>query len=196
MKKIGLVLFMIVGLTFLLFPEVASYTSYESERTEINRGLNLADSLRLWVGDGLKVDGSLAITAPAEDFKIGQAPVYDISGIQYTRQALDSISFTAADTVNTAADSTAFWGIWLVQINAAGTISTKSPATNQVYSDSLTAIAALPAPDASNVRLGYILIENNSGSSWVANTDDMTPTSDCKNSVFEDYPVKVFPAGE
>ena len=194
MRKFSVVMILILVVT--MFGQVKSFSSYESERTEINRAIGLADSLRLWVGDGLLVDGNLAITTPAEDFKIGQAPIYDISGIQYTRQALDSLSFTEAYTVNTAADSTAFWGIFLVQVNAAGTISTLAPSADQVYADSLTAIAALPAAAAGNVRLGYILIENNIGNAWTANTDDMTPASDCKNSVFEDYPVKIFPAGE
>lgn len=226
MKKFGLILFMVF--TVFLFSAVKSYTSYESERTEINRAIGVADSTNAlavidsaristntsnisantaniasetsyddslydFLKDGILQDGNLAITTPAEDFKIAQAPIFDIGGIQYTRQALDSISFSSAYTVNTGADSTAFWGIFLVQVNASGTISTKAPGADQVYADSLTAISNLPAPDASNVSLGYILIENNIGSAWTANTDDMTPASDCNNSVFQDTSVKVLP---
>jgi len=192
MKK-SMVLILVFLFTVLLFGELSPWNSFESSRAEINRGLNLADSLQVYLSDGLLVNGTLAITAPAEDFKTSSISTYTISGITYNKSAIDSMSFTTADTVNTAADSIAVWGAFLIQTNAAGIVSTLAISTNQFYTDSLTAIAALPDPTASNIRLGYILIQNLSGNSWVANTDDMTADSDCKISVFKDWPIKVLP---
>ena len=200
MKK-SMVLILIFLLSFVGFAELTSWKSFESSRTEINRGLNatdenttFSDSLRDYLADGLLVDGTLAIsTAPAEDFKTSSISTYTIGGITYTKSAIDSMSFTEAYTVNAGADSIAVWGVFLVQVNAGGTVSTLAPSADQVYADSLTAISALPSATASNVRLGYILIQNGYESAWTANTSDMTPASDCLQSVFVDYPVKVLP---
>jgi hypothetical protein len=81
-----------------------------------------------------------------------------------------------------------------VQINAAGTISTKSPGADQSYASDVLAIAALPAPDAGNVALGYILVQAKTDSAWIANTDDMTPTSDCAAVTFSNTAIKALPA--
>ena len=48
-----------------------------------------------------------------------------------------------------------------VQINDAGTVSTKVPAATQAYDTAPLALAALPSADAGNVAIGYIAIANN-----------------------------------
>ena len=73
----------------------------------------------------------------------------------------------------------------LVQINAAGTISTKVPASPQAYNSAPLALAALPSADAGNIALGYIAIANNAGD-WTANTDDLTDGSDLTTATFVD----------
>ncbi|MCP4595076.1 hypothetical protein, partial [Neptuniibacter sp.] len=101
-----------------------------------------------------------------------------INGVAYTVAAADS-TFTAADTINTGAAAGSFWGVWLIQVNSAGTISTSSPSADQVYTTEALAIAALPSVTADNVSIGYVAVQSNSGASWTANTDDLTAGSDC-----------------
>ena len=140
--------------------------------------------------DGLLSISTLAISATAEKFKTTTTSYYMIDAIQYSKAATDNLVFSAADTINTGTAVGSFWGAWLVQINAAGTISTKSVSADQVYTSEALAIAALPAVDTGNVSLGYITINANDDSSWTANTDDMTDASDCATASFTDTAVK------
>lgn len=152
------------------------------------------DSLRNYLADGLLVDGTLAISAgPTSDFKTTTQATYTISGITYTKSAWDSLSFTAAYTINVGDSTGSYFGIFLIQINAAGTISTLAPAADQSYTSAALAIAALPSPAASNVSLGYILVNATEDGHWTANTDDMTDGSDCETAVFVDTAIKVLP---
>lgn len=130
--------------------------------------------------NALVVDGNLAISATAEKFKTTQTAAYLINGVSHVKAATDNLTFTAAHVITASK-----FGIILVQINAAGTISTKVPASPQAYADAATALAALPAVDAGNVALGYIAIENNAGD-WTANTDDLTNGSDLTTAAFTD----------
>jgi len=137
--------------------------------------------------DGVYQHGNLAISALApEDFKTTQETMYYIGGAAGTYAATDSLGFSAAHTINVAAGAGQFWGIFLVQIDIAGTVSTKVPAANQTYATSALAIAAKPAPDAGNLELGYILVRSKAATSWTANADDMTAGSDCDTAVFVD----------
>jgi hypothetical protein len=135
------------------------------------------------------------ITAAPEKFKTTTTAIYTISGVAYAKVAADNIVFSAADTVNTAGAAGTFWGIWLVQVDAAGTVTTKSPAANQVYTSEALAIAALPAVTALNVALGYITVNSNDTDAWIANTDDLTPAgADCLDANFYNVTVKSVPA--
>jgi hypothetical protein len=136
------------------------------------------------------LDGNLAIDAVPEKFKTTQTAVYVLGGVSYTKAATTALVFSAAHVV-----AATKYGIVLVQINAAGTVTTKVPAatptTPMTYADAATALAALPAPDTGNVALGYITLNNSAsdGSStgaWVANTDDLTNTSDITAAAFVD----------
>jgi len=149
----------------------------------------LANALQASFKDGLLSIGTLAIDATPEDFKTTTTAYYRLGSIQYAKAAATGISFSAADTINVGAASGSFWGVWLVQVNAAGAVSTKSPSADQVYASEAAAIAALPAVDAGNIAMGYITVNANDDVAWTANTDDLTPASDCADANFVDASV-------
>lgn len=130
--------------------------------------------------DALMVDGGLAIDAVPEKFSTTQTAAFLINGVSHTKAITTALTFTAAHVITASK-----FGIILVQINAAGTVSTKVPVTPQAYDNAGAALAALPAVDAGNVSLGYIAIENNAGD-WTANTDDLTNASDVTTAAFTD----------
>lgn len=137
----------------------------------------------------LTADGIINATA----LRVGSTPEqiastafqYRIDGVPYHKAAVAAgTAFTAADTINKGAAAGFFWGIWAVQIDAAGTISTKSPAADQVYTSEALAIAALPAADAGNVVIGYVTVKTKENVGWVAKTDDLTDANDCTKANF------------
>lgn len=136
------------------------------------------------LGDGLMAHGGLEIDSTPEDFATSAIAVYRIGGVSYQKAATTGISFTAAHVVTLET-----FGIILIQIDAAGAISTKVPAatptTAMAFASAALAIAALPEADEGNVALGYILIEADSGN-WTANTDDLTDASDLTSATFVD----------
>lgn len=135
----------------------------------------MINALRTWLADGLFAIGTLTISGvAAEKFKTTTTAIYNIAGLVYSKVATDNLTFSAADTINTAAGAGTLWGIWLVQINAAGAVSTKPGAADMTYATEAAAIAALPAVDASNVQLGYITVQALEATDWVANTDNLT----------------------
>lgn len=148
----------------------------------------LANALRTYLSNGLLVHGALAISATPEDFKTTATAVYTIAGVTYTKAATDGLSFSAAHVIT----ATKF-GVVLVQIDAAGTVTTKVPADPQAYDTAEDALAALPAVDAGNVSLGYIAIEAGVAD-WDANTDDMTNASDVTTAAFNNTQVKAIPS--
>lgn len=123
-------------------------------------------------GDGTYARAGLAKDSTPEDFKTTRTARYEIAGVKYTKAATTGLSFSSAHVVTASK-----FGVILVQINAAGTISTKVPASPQAYNTAALAEAAKPAADASNVELGYFLISADAGD-WTANTDDLTDGSD------------------
>lgn len=139
--------------------------------------------------ESLLAIGTLAIDATAEKFKTTTTATFTVGGWQTTKAAQTAVLFTAAHTVTAS-----LFGVVLVQVNAAGTISTKVPSATQAYASAAAAFAALPAPDAGNVALGYIAIANNAGD-WVANTDDLTNGSDLTTATFVDAPLNgIYPS--
>jgi uncharacterized membrane protein YfbV (UPF0208 family) len=133
--------------------------------------------------DRLIAPATLAIDAVPEKFKlITLTALYHAGGSQYTKAPATAIVFTAAHVV-----SAAKFGVVLVQVNAAGTVSTKVPLATQAYTSAALALAALPAPDAGNVALGYIAIAAGVAA-WTANTDDLTNGSDVTTATFVSNP--------
>ena len=110
---------------------------------------------------------------------------YRIDGVPYHKAAVAAgTPFSAADTINKGAANGFFWGIWAVQIDAAGTVSTKSPVADQVYASESLAIAALPAADPGKVVIGYVTVKTLEDEDWVAITDDLTNASGCTEANF------------
>lgn len=134
--------------------------------------------------NGLLVHGTLTIDAVAEKFKTTTVAVYTIGGGFFTKAATTALVFSASHVITASK-----FGVILIQINAAGTVSTKVPASPQAYNSAPLALAALPTPDAGNVALGYIAIENNAGD-WTANTDDLTDASDVTTAAFTNTTVQ------
>ena len=130
--------------------------------------------------DAIVVDGALAIWTTSEEFQTVQTSAFVLNGVSHTKAPEDSLTFTAAHTV-----SATKFGCILIQINAAGTISTKVVATPQGYDNAPDALTALPAADANNVALGYIAIAADAGD-WVANTDSLTNGVDLTTAAFND----------
>lgn len=119
-------------------------------------------------GDGLSVVGLLAIDATATKFKTTQTATFSIGGQILTKVATTAVAFTAAHVV-----SPSLFGTILIQVNAAGTISTKVPLATQAYASAALALAALSSPDAGNVALGYFTIAA-AGGGFTANTTALT----------------------
>ncbi len=117
--------------------------------------------------------------------------VYAIGGTVYTKAATTAIVFSANHIV-----AAAKYGIVLVQINGAGSITTKVPGATQTtpmsYATAVAALAALPTADSGYVAIGYITLDNStsqgSGTAglWTANTDNLTDTGDITDSGFVD----------
>lgn len=142
--------------------------------------------------NGLLQHGTLAIDAVPEKFKTTTVLYWRRLGIQFTKAATTALTFTAAHPVTANK-----FGIILVQINDAGTISTKIPGATQTtamaYDSAALALAALPAVDTGNQKIGYIAIANNAVT-WTANTDDLTNGSDLTTATFVNEPVTATPA--
>lgn len=136
--------------------------------------------------DGVLQIGTLAIDATPEKFKTTTVLYWRRKGIQFTKAATNALVFSAAYTINTAAAAGIKWGVFLVQIDDTGTVTTKAPASNQTYTSEALAIAALPAVDTGNTAIGYITVAALTGADWVATTDDLTPASDCEDANFYD----------
>lgn len=123
----------------------------------------------------LAVDARAVAAATNIKFRVGGF-CYTINGVVYQKAAETQIAFTAAHVV-----SLDKWGAILVQINAAGAVSTKvgeaTAVTPMAYTNQAAARAALPAPDAGNIAVGVIVVEAG-GAAWDANTDDLIAASD------------------
>lgn len=137
------------------------------------------DRFNLYPLPGVHAD-TVTLSANAEEFS-NTAFKYFIDA-SYEKAAASN-TFSSADTINTGASAGYYWGVWLVQINASGTISTKPGGglSDQVYTSELNAINALPEADANNWPVGYITVESNSGVSWTANTDDLVSDANTVN---------------
>jgi hypothetical protein len=146
------------------------------------------NDLIAYLSDGLHIAGDLAIGGDADKFQTTEIAVYTIGGVMKTKATAGALTFTGTETVNNDEVATAMWGIWLVQIDAAGTISTKAAGADMTYTSGALAIAALPAPDAANVAMGYILIASPSGAKFTAGTTAMTGIS-----TFVDGDIKALP---
>ena len=150
------------------------------------------NNLRTYLNDGLLIHGTLAVSATPEKFKTTSLSVYTINGVTYTKPITDDLVFSSAYTINVGNAEGTFFGVFLVQIDAAGTVSTKAPAANQVYTSAALALAALPSPDALNVALGSIVVGAIADTPWTATTDSLT--DDVASAVLANTVIKSLPA--
>ena len=126
----------------------------------------------LVVGDtDVILAGALTVHSTTHQLALA-ASRYMIDGEVVTKAAAVAIAFTAAHVVTALK-----WGIILIQIDAAGAVSSKVPLATQLYDTAAAALAAEPAVDAGNVKVATILIEADAGD-WTANTDDLVAASD------------------
>jgi hypothetical protein len=135
-------------------------------------------AVSLLIADSEEIDtaltsAGLAIDATAEKFKVGTTFVYRAASGFYTKAAATAILFSANDVINGANK----WGAFLVQVDSAGTVTTKGALANAFATEG-AAVAALPAADASKAVVGYISVQAKNAT-WTANTDDLTAGSDC-----------------
>jgi hypothetical protein len=147
-----------------------------------------------YLSDGLLADGTLTISGEsALKFKTTTTAIWTVGGVAKAKVATDELTFTAADTINVGAETNTFYGAWLIEVNASGTVATKPAGglEDQVYEASATAIAALPAPTAGSVALGYVVIEleATAGETFTANTDALTTIA-----TFVDGDIKTLPS--
>ena len=150
-------------------------------------------NMRYWgyLDDLSNTDSGLAAGSTAEQIAT-VAFDYRVNNVLYSKAAVPAgTAFSAADTINTGAATGTFWGVWLVQINTSGTISTKPGGglSDQVYTTEAAAIAALPGTDVDNAPVGYLTIAATADSAWTAQTDDITSGSDNTSVTFYSNPM-------
>jgi hypothetical protein len=107
---------------------------------------------------------------------------YRIDGVTYTKAAVTAgTALGITDTINTGTAAGDYFGGFLCQINAAGTISFVAAAADQTETTAAAALVAAQAASvtAGNVAIGYFVVQANTDSAWTAGTDDLTAESDC-----------------
>ena len=131
-------------------------------------------------GDSIINTSTLSTGSTAENVAT-TAFQYRIDGVSYTKAAVTAGTALTACTINTGTATVTFYGGLLIQINAAGTISSLPSGTDQVHETAAAALAAAQAitPTAGNVAVGYVVVTANADSAWTAGTDDLTAESDC-----------------
>jgi len=124
--------------------------------------------------DGVLKSGAIAIDSTPEQFQITAAYRFRIAGLAIIKAVATGIAMVAAKTINTAAGAGTFWGVFAVQINAAGTVTVLAPTNDQVHTTEALAIAALPSAASDNVLIGFITLESKTGAAWTSVTDSMS----------------------
>ena len=120
---------------------------------------------------------------------------YRIDGVTYTKAAVTAgTALGITDTINTGAATGTFYGGFLAQINAAGTISFVAAAADQVYTSEAAAEVAIraTAATAGSVIIGYFVVGATADADWVAGTDDLTAASDCTSVTYWSAPAAHF----
>ena len=110
---------------------------------------------------------------------------YRVGGVNYSKAAVPAGStFSAAHTITASK-----FGAIKMYVDVAGTISSK--VNRDAQTDALASSTVLDAINAANgttldagtIEIGMVVIENN-GSLWTANTDDLLDGSDVTKAVF------------
>jgi hypothetical protein len=153
------------------------------------------NALRSYLADGLLVHGDLAISDTAAQFQTEDIAVYTIAGVTYTKAATNNLAFSHKDTVTSLQGEGDRFGGWVVQINAAGTVSTLAETgqsgvvdQNQESVDDALAYAKTIELTAGNVALGWITAKTGDESVWTAQDNELTGIS-----TFDNGQVKALP---
>jgi hypothetical protein len=115
---------------------------------------------------------------------------FRISGMPYAKAAVAAgTALGLTGTINNAGATGTFYGGFVAQIVAAGTITFKQVAADQNYTSAAAAeiAARAVAPTASNVIIGIIVVGAKADTKWTAGTDDLTAASDCASVAY--YPI-------
>ncbi len=118
------------------------------------------------------IAGALTVHSVPEQLALA-ASVYVASGKVFPKAAAVAIAFSAGHVIS--ADK---FGVVLIQIDNAGTVTSKVPLATQAYASANAALAALPAADAGKLAIAYLAIKAKVGAAWTAITDDLTAASD------------------
>jgi len=123
--------------------------------------------------DGVLVAPQMAINGgTAQQFDLTTTGVITLTKVNYAKAPEAALTFTANHLVTASR-----YGSVLVQQTAAGVVSTLitglTQTTTQAYTTAALAIAAVPAPAASNVAIGYMVIAAGVGG-FTANTTALT----------------------
>lgn len=142
---------------------------------------NTDEILSEGASDGI-INASTLSTGSTPENVATTAFQYRIDGVTYTKAAVAAgTALGITNTINTGAAAGIFYGGFLCQINAAGTISFVAAAADQVETTAAAALTAAQAitPTAGNVAVGWFVVGAKTGADWVAGTDDLTAASDC-----------------
>lgn len=129
-------------------------------------------------GNRLMNDPVLAIGSGGNTEKVSTTAL-DSSG--QTVYTIDGIIYNLADgdhALTAASLATAYTALLLIQVNAAGTVSSKLGTA--VLTATLAAgndVLQYPKPDAGNVAIGYVKIANATGSAFVVGTTGLDTVS-------------------
>jgi hypothetical protein len=114
----------------------------------------------LRLAHGVTATGTGSMNATTKDKFDMTAFAGVIEGVAFSKAAQEDLEFSAADVITAN-----LFGAWLIQSTVAGVVSTK-PAGGldpQIFASAAEALDRLPAPDAANIALGYVLIDNGAG---------------------------------
>lgn len=157
------------GMVFIYAPDSLGYPVGTNGMVLVSNDTHEADALF--------VPAYIGIDATASKFATTNEASYAVGGLFKTKAATTGLSFSAAGTINVATSSAALFGVWSIQIDGTGTITTKAPATNQTYTSAALAAAAAPAADTGNIRLGYVVVSAVASNTWTAGTSELTGVS-------------------
>lgn len=130
----------------------------------------------LTVTPGAMTAGTGSLTSPVLALGSTDTQVAN-SAFQYTVNGLDAAKAAVAAGTALAAGTipSNTWGIYLLSINAAGTIAVAAGALNFTtgYASEAAAIAALPATPANQASMGYVTVLTKVGSAFIGGTDSL-----------------------
>jgi hypothetical protein len=150
-------------------------TDITALKTSLDTTNTLATELKA-VSNALYANQSGSYMKTSATLAIGTTVTLGSAACQYTASGVSCYK-AAANTAFTATShdvaTGSKWGIYLVSIVAAGTITITCGAANEAtgYNTEALAIAAMPSTPALSAVMGYITVQSTAGAIWNATTD-------------------------